>query len=159
MAKIKKTKINTLDIAFVGIGLVATYFIYQAVTGKIKGNYETPIEETGSGNTTGGSSPAPTFPTIVFPFAGSYNTVSKWVQGWQTYAMASCYTDCSWRYDILKQTQEKLNDTQIKQVSDGLKSATGKNMYQVMDNMTWFGGPYSDNKATALWERVKNMSL
>jgi len=158
MAK-KKTgiKLNPIDIGILGVGIVATYFIIRAVTGKVGSG----LDNTGAnGSDTGGSgSPAPTFPTIVFPYAGSYNTVSKWVQGWQTFAVASCYTDCSYRYDILEQTQTKLSDAEIKQVSDGLRAATGKNMYQLMDDMTWFGGPYSDNKATALWQRVQTINL
>jgi hypothetical protein len=158
MNKKKGIKLNPIDIGILGVGIVATYFIIQAVTGKIRSS-ESGTGGSGSDDTGGGGSPAPTFPTIVFPYAGSYNTVPKWVQGWQTFAVASCYTDCSYRYDILEQTQNKLNDAQIRQVSDGLRAATGKNMYQLMDDMTWFGGPYSNNKATALWERVKTMNL
>ena len=158
MAK-KKTgiKLNPIDIGILGVGIVATYFIIKAVTGKVGsgGSDGGGSDDTGGG----GGSPAPTFPTIVFPYAGSYNTVPKWVQGWQTFAIASCYTDCSYRYDILEQTQTKLSDAQIKQVSDGLRAATGKNMYQLMDDMTWFGGPYSNNKATELWERVQTINL
>ena len=158
MAKKQGIKLNPIDIGILGVGIVATYFIIKAVTGKVGSG----SDDTGAdGSDTGGDggSPAPTFPTIVFPYAGSYNTVPKWVQGWQTFAIASCYTDCSYRYDILEQTQTKLSDAQIKQVSDGLRAATGKNMYQIMDNMTWFGGPYNNNQATALWERVKTMNL
>jgi len=156
MAKKRKgLKINPLDIVFLGGGIVASYFIYQALSGKLGG---------GNGNSTssgggGSSTPAPTFPTIVFPFAGSYSTVQKWVQGWENYAVASCYTDCSWRYDILEQTQEKLNDAQLKEVSDGLKQSTGKNMREQMASMSWFGGPYSNNQATALYQRVQSISL
>lgn len=150
MAKAKKQN-KRLDYIFLGVGIVASYFIYQAISGKI-GSGE-------SGNSSDNSSPVPAFPTIVFPYAGSYNTVEKWVQGWQTFAIASCYTDCSYRYDILEQTQTKLSDAQIKQVSDRLRSATGKNMYQIMDNMTWFGGPYSENKATELYNRIQSISL
>lgn len=160
MAKNKTgIKLNPIDIGILGVGIVATYFIIKAVSGKVGSG----SDETGNGSSDGsggsGGSPAPTFPIIVFPYAGSYNTVPKWVQGWKTFAVASCYTDCSYRYDILEQTQTKLSDDQIKQVSDGLKAATGKNMYQIMDDMTWFGGPYSNNKATELYDRVQTINL
>lgn len=163
----KKTKfiLNPIDIGILGVGIVATYFIYQAVSGKIgsggSGGSGGSDGSGGSGGSSGGSggSPAPTFPTIVYPFAGSYNTVPKWVQGWTTFAIASCYVDCSYRYDILEQTQNKLNDSQLKQVSDALRASIGKNMKEIMGEMTWFGGPYSNNKATELYNRVQNMSL
>lgn len=151
----KKTKIKNFDYIFLGVGIVASYFIYQAITGKIgSGN----SGSSGSGTVDNENIPAP-FPTIVFPYAGSYNTVQKWAQAWQTYAISSCVTDCSWRYDILEQTQNKLSDSQIKQVSDAIKLLTGKNMYQQMQSMWWFGGPYSSNKAEELFDRIKTISL
>ncbi|NDD83709.1 hypothetical protein EB118_13220 [bacterium] len=157
MAKKRKgIKINPLDVVFLGGGIIASYFIYKALSGKLNSTGQ----GNGTGSDTGGNNtPAPTFPTIELPFAGNYNTVSKWVEGWRNYAIASCYTDCSWRYDILEQTQTKLDDVQLKQVSDGLKQSTGKNMREQMASMSWFGGPWSDNKATELYQRVQSMSL
>jgi len=156
----KKNIPNSIDFVFLGVGLVASYFIYKAVSGKMQTGTTGGTGNTGTGTTGGGSpAPVPQFPTIDFPYGGSYSTVQKWVEGWKTYAIASCVTDCSWRYDILEQTQDKLSDSQIKQVSDGLKQSTGSNMREQMAAMWWFGGPYSNNQATALYDRVQSMSL
>ena len=154
--KKNKFKINKFDIIVAGAGVVGAYFIYKAVKGGFSG--ASGGTGTGTGGNTGGSPapPAPPFPSIEYPYAGSASGVNAFVYGWETYAIPSCF-DCSWRYQILKETQEKLDNAQLKQVSDALKQKTGLTMYEQMANMWWFGGPYSNNKAEQLYSRVQSI--
>jgi hypothetical protein len=153
--KKNKFKINKFDIIVAGAGVVGAYFIYKAVKGGFSGN----SGGTGTGGNTGGTPPPPPpapFPSIAYPYAGSASGVNAFVYGWEMYAIPSCF-DCSWRYQILKETQEKLDNIQLKQVSDALRQKTGKSMYEQMSDMWWFGGPYSNNKAEQLYSRVQSI--
>lgn len=101
---------------------------------------------TGTGGTTGGTgTQTPTF------------NPNDWAASFKQYAVPACYTDCSQRYSILEQMQDKLSNTQLSQVSVSLKNLYGKTLYQFMSDMSWFGGPYYNNKATQLYQRVQNL--
>jgi hypothetical protein len=162
-----KAGIRPLDVIVLGVGGVAAYFIYKAVSGSGTSS------NTGGGNTggntgggTGGNTGGGTGGNTGGGSTGSpssgwsgNNTPEAWADFWETYAIPGCYIDCSYRYDIIKQTQEGLNNAQIVDVSNLLKTRTGKNMYQIMSAMTWFGGPYSNNKAEQLYARLQTLSL
>jgi hypothetical protein len=154
MAKRKNIKlpIKPLDIVILGVGGVAAYFIYKAVSGKILPTGG----GTGGGTSGGNNPPAQNFPSIEFPYAGSASGPQAFVYGWETYAIPSCW-DCSWRYQILEETETKLDNIQLKEVSDLLRQKTGKTMYEQMSDMWWFGGPYSNNKAEQLYSRVQSI--
>lgn len=139
-----KKKVNSLDVIFIGLGLISAIAIYNAVTGSSDTN------SSDSGNSDSGSSGSG---------SGSVSTFNaqEWADSFINYVMPSCYIDCSFRYDILSQIYDNLSDVQIKDVSSILYQSYGKNMYELMSDLTWFGGPYTNNKATLLYNRIRNL--
>jgi len=124
-----------------------------------KASGQTPLPQDPTGGTTGGST---TGGTTGGSTTGGSTTTSTfnpatWGEFFIDYAMPGCYFDCSVRYDALRQIQELLNDTQLIQASDYIRTKTGKTMYQNMSDMSWFGGPYTNNQATALYNRLQNL--
>jgi hypothetical protein len=86
-------------------------------------------------------------------------TPEQWSDSWQNYAIVGCYFDCSNRYNILEQTQTRLSDAQIVDVSNVLKGRTGKNMLQHMQNMSWYGGSSTNNAGVLLFNRLQRLPL
>lgn len=159
MAKKKGSKIDKMDLFVLGVGAVALFSIFanRGINNNnvFSGGGTGTNTGTGTGSNTGTGTGSGTGLSI---WAGG-GTPEQWSDSWQKYAIASCYIDCSDRYHVLQETNTKLSDAQLVDVSNVLKTRTGKNMKQHMENMSWYGGSYTNNAGDLLFNRLKNLPL
>lgn len=96
----------------------------------------------GSGNSGGGSS----------TFNESY-----WQQIFED-SMVSCWVTCDHRYNALSLIYDTLTDQDLLVLSNTIVQAHGKKMWQIMDTYDLYGGPYFYNKASYLYDKLKNLN-
>jgi hypothetical protein len=137
---------KTTDIIVIGAILGIVYFSTKKpdTNNQLPGGGGTGAGSGGSGSGSGGTQ------------TNTFNP-NDWAASFKQYAVPACYTNCNNRYSILEQMQDKLSDPQLVQVSNSLKNLYGKTLFEFMSDMSWFGGPYFNNKATLLYNRVQNL--
>jgi hypothetical protein len=147
MARKKKIKFETTDFFIIGGAGLLAYLLFKP---------ESVGGGTGTGGSTGGSTGGGTGGGNIPAQQPSF-IPSEWASFFVQYAVPSCYFDCSNRYHAFTEINTKLTDTQIKQVSDVLFTSTGKNMKQHMDTFSFYGGPYTNNNGTLLYNRLTSI--